>query len=497
MRSSSIQLFKFWQPKVGILILCLAVLSATVLHFRAGYHFPTPWDDEAYFLIPAIHFSKNLTLAASELNAPRGLFWMPHGYSVFMGLIFLILPASLETARLVSLLLTLTFSICLYFLSRRLGIVSLLSAVPIAIWLVSPSVVAMANLARMESLVLAIIGLSLILIVYQKWIFGIALSSLAVLVHPIGILSFSCFLLAAFLFRKHIEIKPKYFIHWLVIGSVIAIWLIQALYFVFNLDLAVQHLAHNAGNQPTQTSLSIYTITVYIFCLMFVVGALICWTIARINYYPQLSAINLIFLLAASLVFVTIVRNEIWYKVYQYTAILLGSIALLALIPYIRSKVQKSAIICLIVLCFIPNLAGFINYSKIGYMGMKIDGDKTEWQDFVSQVKLKLKDLDKSVGHREVVKIDYYNSINLFILNEKWDNLNFVTPTEITPMNESVPVTYSIYSLDKPLWKSEMVVPRLPKTGKLAKISSQKHNFELIIFHNETTSGSTEAGTSK
>lgn len=483
--------FRFLQTKLGIIILCLGILGATILHFLGAYHFPTPWDDEAYFLIPAIHFSKNLTLVAPELNAPRGLFWMPHGYPIFIGVLFSILSPSLATARLVSFLLIVTFSICLYVSFRKLDIAPLFSAVAIAVWLISPPVVAIANIARMESLVLAIVGFSLVLIVYQRWLLGVALSSLALLVHPLGIILFLCFLIVAFVFRKNLHIgsqRNHYF--WLgVIAGILIVWSAEALYFYFNLDLAVKHLYYNVGNQPNKLFWSKINLITWIFCLTCVIGALICWKLKNRNNSDKLAPLSLLFMLGANFTFYTIIRAEMWYEIYGNLAFLLVAIAAIGMIyqVYSRSSRFKKFLAASLVsiLFLVPNGWRFLKYSRIGWNGMSIgNANIKEWNDFLNQVKSQLKNLDNSVDQPTLVKMDAYNSISLFILQENWHNLKFVTPTEVTPIDKNANISYMIFSLDKPTWRSQLVLERLPKTGKIIEIYSRNNNFHLVIFRN-------------
>lgn len=271
-----------WSKRGSVFVLAAGFITVILLHYVAAYHFPTPWPDEATFLIPALRFSENMLLAAPELNAPRGIFWMPDGYYVFMGMVFRFLPYSLAMARLVSLVLVLAFVASIYIVAQNLRVPSLVAAIALVVWLVTPRVVLMSNVARMEALVLAIMGIALTLVARQHWVTGLALASLSALVHPVGLLIFLIFCSVAILFWRSMQVeqKPGWIISGrsialCVIGTVALAWILEALRFASNFDLASTHMAYQFFRKANR-SLSIGVYDLLLFCIAGT-GLLICY----------------------------------------------------------------------------------------------------------------------------------------------------------------------------------------------------------------------------
>ena len=48
--------------------------------------FPFPWNDEARFYLPAFWRAEHFSLSPTNLHAPSGIFWVPDGFTIFLGL---------------------------------------------------------------------------------------------------------------------------------------------------------------------------------------------------------------------------------------------------------------------------------------------------------------------------------------------------------------------------------------------------------------------------
>jgi hypothetical protein len=497
------RLLKIRQWEIGIIILFIGFIIAALLHWSAAYHFPVPWNDESHFLMPAINLSENLSLAAPEQNAPLGMFWMPDGYYVFMGILFFVLPTSLEAARWVSFILALVFSGSLFIVARKLNISPLLSAGAIVVWLIMPRVVLMANVARMESLVLAITALALVMVIYEQFWAGVAVSSLASLAHPAGIPLFLSFATVALIFSKDIKLNSNRHFQWLIVGVVLAAWFFEALHFASNFTLAVDHLTYQMSRKASRGAFS-FDKPAYPLIVLWILGMFTCWNLRTRGEAHKLAVLSLLFLLAVSLKFVSLIGREMWYWVYgNETASLLTFISFLGLLPFALSKNfvssaltnlkwSKIAMISLVlVICLANARPSIISYSA---HGMSIyEGTRKEWNEFYSQVETQLNILDKSLKNKAVVWINESSEMMLFIRHHKWKRLNFIHESYVTKLRDkndkNRQPNYVIFTLHhNPQWLRELNLRKIsnqfPQRDELIKIRSRNDNFELVILKN-------------
>jgi len=164
----------------------LTVVAAYVVRVRLlGLTFPTPWPDEGSFLWQALAFRDHGTLFAPELNPEREVLWMPPGFMVLEGLVFRIIPFTLERSRLLStLFLAGAFSlvaIAARGFKSRLGIPLLLAVFLHA----CPIVLMVGNVARMEALLLVLVTAGFLALGAGRSL-GFGLLLFAPLIHPNG-----------------------------------------------------------------------------------------------------------------------------------------------------------------------------------------------------------------------------------------------------------------------------------------------------------------------
>jgi hypothetical protein len=163
----------------------LAVLSYQVCVTVTGLRFPVPWPDEASFLWPALGFRDHFSLYAPEVNPEREVLWMPPGFMVLYGLVFSVVPFTLERARIVSTILVMVAVLSVYGLVHRLRARAAHAAALCAL-LTFPIVFMAGNCARMESLVLALVTVGFFLLSRGRAA-GFGVVALAPLVHPNGL----------------------------------------------------------------------------------------------------------------------------------------------------------------------------------------------------------------------------------------------------------------------------------------------------------------------
>lgn len=208
-----------------------ALLGAVLwVHARQGLSRPVPWPDEASFLWQAIALQREGTLFAPQLRDTGHVLWMPPGYMAFAGLAFALVGFSLETARWLS-------ALCVAGAGAALAAVLHRSRHPfaslllLAVFLLSPIAVLVANVARMEALLLALAS-SALLLVQRGWPWGgLALAALLPLVHPIGafLTAGTTVLALAAAWRDPARRRPRA-AEWLALALAGLAWAAYALY---------------------------------------------------------------------------------------------------------------------------------------------------------------------------------------------------------------------------------------------------------------------------
>jgi hypothetical protein len=165
----------------------LAIVVYWWVHGLAGFSFPVPWGDEGAFLWQAIAVQEHGTLLAPQLHPDRPILWMTPAYPIVMGAAFRITGFSLEWAR--------TLSACFLtggFIALALTVRSLRA--PFAGLLLLCGVflgrdfVLSGNMARMEALLVASLGVASLLLMRGRRIEALALLGLTPLIHPNALL---------------------------------------------------------------------------------------------------------------------------------------------------------------------------------------------------------------------------------------------------------------------------------------------------------------------
>jgi hypothetical protein len=145
--------------------------------------FPLPNEDDARFFLPSWELAVHGDLRPLILNAAQGLYWVPHGFYVFLAIFLHLFGPTVSVARTVMQVTTALAAVILTFGHARLcgsrGFAALSS-----ILLLSPSVIFAANTIRMESLVFLLYALAVLLHAYEARLAAASLLALSVLVHP-------------------------------------------------------------------------------------------------------------------------------------------------------------------------------------------------------------------------------------------------------------------------------------------------------------------------
>jgi heme exporter protein D len=172
----------FW-----VFLFCMFV---TILVFAKAnaITFPFPNEDDGSFFLPAWNLAVHGNLNPQVLNAPNGIYWMPHGFYVWVALFLKLFGSTIEIARSVSQITTATAAIVLTAamaqMSRSRAFASLCGLL-----LVSPPVIYTANMTRMESAIFLLYALAILLHENRQYLPATAMLACSLLVHPALLLS--------------------------------------------------------------------------------------------------------------------------------------------------------------------------------------------------------------------------------------------------------------------------------------------------------------------
>ncbi len=201
-----------------------------------GLGFPMPWPDEGSFLWQALAVQHHNTLFSPELNPERRLMWMPPGYMITQGLLFKLTGFSLEWARTLSSLYVAGGAALLAAIFWRFKH-PFLNLLFTGIFLHSPIMLLVGNVARMEGLLFLFACAGLLLLQRGRLYLALATIALLPLIHPNG----ACFTLGAGVYflallrkdwRKHLPSRAD-----LTVASLAAsIWLLYAFYIGLHWD---------------------------------------------------------------------------------------------------------------------------------------------------------------------------------------------------------------------------------------------------------------------
>jgi hypothetical protein len=219
--------------------------AAIYVHSAASLTLPIPWGDEAYFVWQARALERWNTFIAPELDATRPMLLLPFVYQGTLGVLFKIVGFSLETARHVSLVFVLAGFAFLAAMARSL-------AIPIAAlaflgpFMLNGHFVAMANVARMEAFLFAVVcGALLLLHRGHVWL-AIAVLAFSPMIHPNGMFFLIPTLAYAWLGLGLRGAQPSRLALALLIAAAL-VWAANGMYALYYWEGFVHDAAHRVG----------------------------------------------------------------------------------------------------------------------------------------------------------------------------------------------------------------------------------------------------------
>ncbi len=307
---------------------CVFAAWYAVLHVSSARYFPLPWPDESSFLWPAISLAETGSLLTPELMERHHPMWMPPGHMLVNALVFRLFGFSFELARALCAVEILGLFAGLVWFNRR-SRAPLASTLLCGVFLLSTHFVAAGNIARMEALLLCLLGGALPLLGSGRILAGLALLAMTPLVHPNGIyfmLAGITFALAssqhrARLFQQNLRSHGR---EWLVVILCLAFWLSYAAYAISQWSDFVVQMSAQLERKMMRDSLAwLMTRGTLIFAIS-AATCLICgwWRSPRVL---------LLSCLASAAWTAPALGLETWYAVYRELAFLLLSLAALEL----------------------------------------------------------------------------------------------------------------------------------------------------------------------
>jgi hypothetical protein len=291
--------------------------AALLLHLGAGLYFPQPFGDESYFFYAAKSWAENSSFFAPELHSGRTLYWMPFGYPFLAGLVLKwISPEFIGLRHLSFAGVSVAFFALCGFLIREKDAGWKIALT--GLFLLSKPWLVCGNLARMESWVLAFVGLAICFSRNQYYRISWFCIFLGGIFHPIG-LAFAPFWLL-FNGRDH---HPSGYRDWLLPGLV-AIPVLTVFYLGFPPD--VSHILGDwqfqmAGKPASECLILLFRARSLGF---FLLAGFLAFQFIRLNNRPNLLLTGL----AVWLFLIRIYGRGDTYGIYTSLAMLLISVCL-------------------------------------------------------------------------------------------------------------------------------------------------------------------------
>lgn len=456
-------------------------LLAIWLHRRSGYVFPRPWPDESHFIAPALSLARAGTLAVPQLNAPGGIFWMPHGYYVLQVPALWLGLDPLASARALSVVGMWAFAGGLAAAAARAGVHRVLALLGAAVWLAQPLVVLGGNIARMDGPVLGLAGTALWLVSAGRWPLALSVSLLAPLLHPIGAVVPMVVGLSGLLRSQR---RPWTAVERWVLAGVGVIWAVQVAYFLTHADLAAEHLRFQLTRKTGRG------IEIGRSQWLWLAGIAGSGLVATARWWrraePALAATWAMLALSGALLLVEIVGREMWYEVLgrPTTRVLVAAVVAVAAArtPLVR-RVGVAGLVAGVVVLLGATVAGLQATRTTQWFGMaQAAGTRAEWHDFTAQALAPLGELDADGGAPALVVVDPLSGFGQELFARQWRRLTFVQPTPATPM-DTLAADYVLATPGVPFVTQPLVEQWGPQPPELS-VRSTQGSFTLDLYRN-------------
>jgi hypothetical protein len=212
--------------------------------------FPFPWNDEARFYLPAFWCAEHFSLSPSNLNAPSGIFWVPDGFTIFLGLALRLFGKTMQVAR-ATCECAVSLGVMLFCLGFRKLAGSWKGGALATLLLLTPPVIFAANMVRMEAPLFLLIALVLLLHVHGYFLAAGSLLAGSVLLHPaLGIAALGY---AAIAYAMPLKVAAKRDVvavtEWIIFATVVISISAESFRIVHHLDLFRAHMTYQVHHK--------------------------------------------------------------------------------------------------------------------------------------------------------------------------------------------------------------------------------------------------------
>ena len=233
----------------------LAGLALFALARANRLTFPFPWNDEARLYLPAQWWVNHGSLDPATVNAPRGIFWVPDGFTVLLGLVLRMFGQSIEIARAACECMV-AAGVALFALEFRNISGSRTTGALATLLLLTPPVVFAANMVRMEAPVLLLIAVALLLHLNGYFLGAGALLFGSLLIHPaLGLAAVGYAVICWALRQRESRERRVHALEWLLLAAVLLSWQSEGLHIAHNADLFRAHMLYQVAHKEMHGSL--------------------------------------------------------------------------------------------------------------------------------------------------------------------------------------------------------------------------------------------------
>jgi hypothetical protein len=221
-----------------------------VLAYANRTTFPFPWNDEARFYLPAFWWAEHFSLSPINLHAPSGIFWVPDGFTIFLGVALRLFGKTMQVAR-ATCECAVSLGVTLFAIGFRKLAGSWKIGVLATLLLLTPPVVFAANMVRMEAPLFLLIALVLLFHVHGYfWAAGSLLAG-SVLLHPaLGVAAVGYTVIACVTPRrgaaKH---EAGAMMEWIIFAVVVISISAESFRIIHHLDMFRAHMTYQVHHK--------------------------------------------------------------------------------------------------------------------------------------------------------------------------------------------------------------------------------------------------------
>jgi hypothetical protein len=214
-----------------------AALIVWVMAYANRLTFPFPWNDEATLFLAAQWWAEHLAFNPSTLHAPNGIYWVPDGFTVIIGLCLRLFGNTIDVARAVCECFV-TAGVFLFALAFRSISGTWKIGALTTLFLLTPPIVFAANMMRFEAPLCLLFAL--VLILHERG-YRLAAGSLlfgSLLIHPaFGLPAFGYALTAWAAPEKYPAKRSQTIVGWVTLALIAGAIAAEAVHVMHHLDL--------------------------------------------------------------------------------------------------------------------------------------------------------------------------------------------------------------------------------------------------------------------